>query len=94
MTITTSFIKYGEPQIGLSPTIRIREVYRGDLIVEDGEMVEIENGDYYYNFTNYINKGAYVFRCDGGTVLPMEVRYTYLGSWEVNDLIKNDYEVK
>ena len=80
MYITAFFTNNGIPATGLSPTIRIREVVLGNLVVTDASMTEVGDGWYQYNFTSYDKDIDYVIRCDGGVLLSASERYTYAGN--------------
>jgi len=64
--------KLGVPQVGLTPTIRVRRVDTAALIVTDAAMVEIGDGFYRYNFDSgagFDGSLDYAIRMDGGSVL-------------------------
>jgi hypothetical protein len=78
MIISSFFTNNGNPQTGLTPTIRIWEVVgvgSDTLIVNNAPMVETGDGFYKYNFVAYDASKDYVFRTDGGGTLPAGERY-------------------
>ena len=77
MWILSFFTNSGNPALGLSPTVRIRTVPGGSLIVNDAAMSENGDGFYCYNFTTYSGTEEYTIRCDGGATLSGTDRYTY-----------------
>lgn len=69
-TITTYFTdNSGNPATGLTPTIRIRDVADGSLVVTDASMIEVGDGGYKYVFVDYDSTHEYQIRCDGGAGL-------------------------
>lgn len=86
MLIFTFFTKDGIPKIGLSPTIRIRNISTGILVVTDELMAEIGDGFYKYDFIGYDSSINYTIRCDGGITLLDIERYSYAG----NDIDQTD----
>lgn len=77
MLISSFFTNNGNPQTGLTPTIRIWEVTptTDTLIVSGDPMNEIGDGFYKYDFVLYNPSNDYVFRTDGGGTLPSADRY-------------------
>ena len=80
MFVTAFFITSAGPQLGLSPTIRIRDVATNTLVVTDAAMSEIGDGLYKYDFIVYDPDSDYVARCDGGATLSGAERYAYAGT--------------
>ena len=80
MNILAFFTNNGSPALGLSPTIRIRNVSTNALLVTDASMSEVGDGHYKYDFTTYDKDTDYSIRCDGGVLLPASERYTYAGN--------------
>ena len=80
MNILAFFTNSGMPATGLSPTIRIREVPAGTLVVTDAAMTEVGDGHYSYDYTGYDYLKDYAIRCDGGATLAASERYTYAGN--------------
>lgn len=78
--ITAPFTNSGSPALGLSPTIRIRDVSDGSLVITDEAMTEVGDGNYSYTFTSYDPNENYAIRCDGGGSLPNAERYTFGGN--------------
>jgi len=68
----------GEPLLGLTPTIRIRNVADNSLIVTDASMGEIGDGGYKYDFTSYDSTINYFIRCDAG--IAINGRYNAISS--------------
>jgi len=92
MDILAFFTINGVPKTGLSPTIRIRNVSTGALIITDDSMTEVGDGFYKYNFAAYDPQTDYAIRCDGTSVLPDHERYVYAGnelSDEIDDINTN-----
>ena len=87
MNILAFFTNSGFPATGLSPTIRIREVPAGTLVVTDAAMTEVGDGHYSYDFTAYNYLKDYAIRCDGGATLTSSKRYTYAGNENYIDLL-------
>lgn len=90
MFITAFFTNIGVPATGLSPTIRIRRVDTGALVVTDDSMTELGDGFYKYDFTIFDATLDYVFRSDGTATLNDGDRFV-IGSNEVPiDDVNND----
>ena len=51
MKILAFFTSSGSPATGLSPTIRIRDLFDDSLVVTDAVMSESGDGNYKYDFT-------------------------------------------
>jgi hypothetical protein len=90
MNIVAFFTSSGVPATGLSPTIRIRNVSTGALVVTDAAMTEVGDGFYRYNYTGYNPTIDYAIRCDGTAILPAAERYVYGGN-ELADEINEVY---
>lgn len=73
--ITVFLTNEGSPATGLSPTVRIRKVSDGTLVVTDGAMTELGDGFYKYAFTSYDAGTDYVIRIDGTATLSAGDRY-------------------
>jgi len=86
-TIVTFFTENGIPKTGLSPTIKIRRVSDGHLMVNSDPMDDIGDGWYRYIFTTYHIGTDYVVVCDGTSTLTGSERYTY-GSEEDTEVIR------
>ncbi len=69
MNITAYFSQLGTPETGLSPTINIRDISDGSLVVSAMAMTEVGDGFYWYNFLGYNPAKDYSIRCDGGTAI-------------------------
>jgi len=78
--LTAFFTNVGVPSTGLNPTIRIRRISDGTLLVTDAVMTEVGDGWYRYWFAAYDEDVNYAIRCDGGATLPAMERYTYGGN--------------
>lgn len=89
MNILAFFTNNGVPATGLSPTIRIRDVFDNSLLVTDANMSEVGDGNYKYDFTSYDLHKDYSIRCDGGIILPNSERYTYGGNENYIEDIEN-----
>ena len=79
MKIKADFTNSGAPALGLSPTIRIREI-PNVLVVTDEAMTELGDGSYFYDYTDYNVKKDYSIRCDGGVSLSDTERYKFAGN--------------
>lgn len=77
MKILAYFTYYSSPAVGLSPTIRIRDLSDNSLLVTDAAMTEVGDGKYEYDFSAYQSSKNYVVRCYGGSSLPPSERYAY-----------------
>ncbi len=80
MNIVAFFTSSGVPATGISPTIRVRNVSTGALVVTDQAMTETGDGFYSYDFSGYDALLDYAIRCDGTATLPAAERYTYAGN--------------
>jgi len=80
MIITAFFTNNGIPATGLSPTIRIRDLFDNSLVITDAAMSEVGDGGYKYNYISYDATKEYSIRCDGGVLLSATERYTYGGN--------------
>ncbi len=78
--IITPFQDEGSPATGLSPTIRIRAVSDGVLIVTDDAMPEIGDGMYRYDFVDFSGSIEYSIRADGGGTLADQDRFVFGGN--------------
>ena len=76
-TLSSLFTSGGTPTTGLSPTIRVWEVDSGGdtLVITDAPMTEVGDGFYKYDFAAYDPLKCYLFRTDGGVILPASERY-------------------
>jgi hypothetical protein len=75
MIITAYFEDAGVYATALSPTIKIRNIATGGLVVNAGAMVEVGDGFYRYDFTAYDYTIAYSTLCDGTALLADADRY-------------------
>jgi hypothetical protein len=90
MNILAYFSNNGVPATGLIiPTIKIREVPAGTLLVNGSSMTEVGDGFYTYNFTTYDADKDYAIVCDGTAALSDSDRYTYAGNENYIDDIEN-----
>ena len=80
MNILAFFTSSGVPATGLSPTVRVRDISDGSLVVTDAAMTETGDGFYKYDFSTYNSSLDYAIRCDGGITLPDAERYVYAGN--------------
>ncbi len=90
MAVTTEqivafFTSAGAPAVGLSPTVRIRELATNTLVVTDAAMVEVGDGFYSYDFTAYDTAVNYAIRCDGTSVLSDAERYSWAGNEDYDE---------
>ena len=79
MKIKADFTNSGTPVLGLTPTIRIRELPT-TLVVTDEAMTESGDGTYFYDYGAYDVTKDYTMRCDGGASLSDTDRYKYAGN--------------
>lgn len=84
MIINSFFTLGGQPQTGLTPTIRIWQIDQDTqtLVIGDPDPVMDEVGDGFYMFVFNDSNGfdpskEYVFRTDGGTSLPPNERFNF-----------------
>lgn len=75
MLITAFYSVSGVPSTGLTPTIDIRNIATGALVITAGNMTEVGSGWYKYDFTTAVAGVDYVFVCDGGSGLTSIERY-------------------
>lgn len=96
MYILAHFTDAGAPATGLSPTIRIRQLSNGSLIVTDASMTEVGDGQYEYEFTSYDYDIAYGVRCYGGSGLPAAEQYFFDNLKTAEELVNGvwDRELK
>jgi hypothetical protein len=99
MYILAFFSSNGTPVESINiPTIRIRELPLGTLIITDENMVEVGDGFYYYNFVNYDYAKDYAIRCDGTSGLPDSDRYVVCGNEnyheDINDVLDSNSAIK
>lgn len=83
-TIIAYFSNNGSPATGLSPTVRIRDVSDGSLVVTDAAMTEVGDGFYKYLFSSYNITKAYVIRADGTATLANTDRYVVMSNENVD----------
>jgi len=69
MKIKAYFEKAGAYATGLSPTLNIRDIDTGTLAVTAGEMTEVGDGFYMYDFTAYDYTVIYSVLCEGTSQL-------------------------
>jgi len=72
MNITAYFANLGVPKTGLSPTVNIRDLSTGGLVVTAGAMAEIGDGFYKYSFAGYDSTKEYSILCDSVTLAGSE----------------------
>jgi hypothetical protein len=80
MYILSFFSDEGSPKTGLSPTIKIRDVLDGSLLINGLSMAEVGDGFYKYDYTAYDSEKDYAIVCDGGISLNDADRYVYAGN--------------
>lgn len=83
MFVLAFFNQAGTPKIGLSPTVNIRRVSDGTLVVNGAIMTELGDGFYQYDFTAFVTGTEYAILCDSVTLTGSE-RYVYSGSDALN----------
>jgi hypothetical protein len=87
-TITAYFSSSGTPATSLSPTIRIRLVSTGALVVTDDAMTEVGDGWYKYVYTSFVPGIDYTIQCDGTSTLSGYDRYVVASTAGETDLIR------
>jgi len=90
MWILAYFTHDGEPALGLSPVVTIRDVETGNIVISGASMAEKGDGFYGYYFTSFNFEQNYAVICDSITLSGVE-RYTYAASGEYNSVL-NDIE--
>ncbi len=83
--IVAFFTSAGVPAVGLSPTVRIRELSGNTLVVADEAMVEVGDGFYSYDFAAYDTAVNYAIRCDGTSALSDAERYSWAGNEDYDE---------
>jgi len=88
MNILAYFSNNGVPATSLIiPTIKIREIPIGTLLVNGDSMTEIGDGFYSYDFVDYDLTKDYAIICDGTSTLNDADRYVYAGNENyINDI--------
>lgn len=99
MKIIAFFTQSGIPKTGLIPTIRIRNLTTGNLVITDESMVEKGDGFYSYDFTTYNENEDYCIRADGTNTLNNSERYVYstnetAGIGNILKIEKGNWEIK
>jgi len=75
MILTAYFNDRGVPKTGLSPTITVRKVTDGTVLVNAAAMAEVGSGFYRYSYAGYNRTVEIAFICDGGAGLENPDRY-------------------
>ena len=86
MWILASFTREGVPVTGLSPTVVVRDVDTGILVINGASMNETGDGFYSYDFSGYNPSNDYAVICDSVTLSGTE-RYSYGSSGEYNNVL-------
>jgi len=86
MWVVSFFTENGIPATGLSPTINIRDVSNGALVVTGGAMIEKGDGSYAYDFVGYDDTKDYAIRSDSVTLSGTN-RYSYGSTGEYNEAL-------
>jgi len=86
MWILAYFTQDGEPALGLSPVVTIRDVETGNIVISGAGMVEKGDGFYGYYFSSFNPEQDYAIICDSVTLSGVE-RYTYAASGEYHDVL-------
>ena len=87
MLIIAAFTEEGSPKTGLSPTVNVRDASDGSLVLV-GNMSEIGDGGYKYDFSTAEAGKDYFYKADAGASISGPERYAF-GSNE-NSAIKTD----
>jgi hypothetical protein len=77
--ILSFFTKNGIPALGLIPGIKIRDIVDGALLAS-ASMIEVGDGGYRYDFTQYDVTASYSILTDGGPTLLDGERYQFSGN--------------
>lgn len=79
INLSAFFSDDGTPATGLSPTIRVRRIDTGALVVTDAAMTEVGDGWYNFDFTSLFDAAIadYAIRADGGAGIGIEDRYVF-----------------
>jgi len=85
MWVTAFFTEQGTPKTGLTPKVSIWKVSDDSVIVNEQNMSEIGGGFYKFEFSAYDPDLDYAVRCDGGSGLPVNERYSYGGNEGFHD---------
>jgi len=80
MHILSFFTDDSLPKTGLTPTIKIRDVSDGSILINGASMTEVGDGFYRYDYTTYDSEKDYAIICDGGISLSDVDRYVYAGN--------------
>ena len=81
MNVLAYFSNNGIPATGLiTPTVRIRDVDSGSILVNGANMTEVGDGFYRYDFLAYDSHADYAIICDGTSALNDSDRYVYAGN--------------
>ena len=80
MYILSFFTDNGSPKTGLTPTIKIRDVSDGSILINGTSMTEVGDGFYRYDYVAYDSEKDYAIVCDGGISLSDADRYVYAGN--------------
>tara|TARA_Y100000310_G_C20635276_1_gene790830 strand:- start:193 stop:606 length:414 start_codon:yes stop_codon:yes gene_type:complete len=91
VTIISNFTDSGVPKEGLTPTIRIRKVSDGSLVVTDEALTELGDGSYKYVFSSFDPTIEYSFRVDGTSTLSDSDRYQFGSNEAFNDDIRDEF---
>jgi len=91
MWIVSFFADGGDPAIGLSPIVNIRDINSGDLVITGGVMIEKGDGFYAYDFIGYDDEKDYTVRSDSVTLSGID-RYSYGSTGEYNESL-NEIEL-
>jgi hypothetical protein len=86
MWIASFFEENGEPALGLSPIVNVRDISDGSLVVSSGLMIEKGDGFYAYDFVGYDETKDYLIRSDSVTISGTD-RYMYASTGEYNELL-------
>lgn len=89
MYILSFFNDDGIPKTGLTPTIKIRDVSNGSLLINGSSMAEVGDGFYRYDYVAYDSEKDYAIVCDGGISLSDSERYVYAGNESYVDDVTN-----
>lgn len=76
MNVLAFFTNQGYPAEGLFPSVRVREVSTGTIVVDWETMIEIGDGWYKYDFSYDYTK-EYVATLDAGDDLSISERYVF-----------------
>ena len=74
------------PALGLVPTVKIRDISDGSIVVNGAPMTEVGDGGYKYIFSAYDALKNYQIVCDAGSSIIARYSYGYNGEYIVQTM--------